>query len=195
LSQIVASDDYIDDMIDAAIIQAITDYEKIKILDKETFYNRCEVAKEELYDFAQIYAKKVSDIMKAYDSVILLTNEVAAYDESFEDIDKQLELLFIDSFLKYSLTWRRYPAYLKGLELRCKRIDNQPDQDLEKLKNIEPFQELFDLKYNENELNYFFDLKEYFELLQEFRLSQFAPECRGAVKVTAKKLKKFWEIK
>lgn len=122
-----------------------------------------------------------------------LSNE-GRYDESLRDIDRQMEFLFRPGFILTPDVWRRYPRYLKALGIRVQRLKNDPAKDLQKMDLPVQYQAAFDeVAEDVSDWTRAFDLVEFHQLLEEYRIAQFAPELRTLVKVSPKKLDDFLE--
>ena len=194
LSMLEQKPDYIRDFMDIVIWDSLTEAGHYTIRNKETFATRSENARSELFDVAQLKAKKLGDILSLRDSVNVELEDLYVSDEAQVDIEGQLSFLFRTGFLKYLATWSRGLSYMKALKLRVERLGYAPDKDVGKLELIQPFQELLDDRIAEVEdLELAFGLLEFAELLQEFRIAQFAQEVGTNGKVSAKRLNKLWD--
>ena len=193
ISMIVHKDDYTPDFVDSVIIDALTDEGRYEIRDKSTFERRAEIARADLFDVAQIKAKKLGVMLQLHDSILSEIEELNVSNRSVSDVENQLEFLFRFGFLKQPVTWERNLAYLKALKIRVERLTYAPDKDITKLDTVQPFQDMLDKRISEVEdLDHAFGLLEFAELLQEFRIAQFAPEVSTNGKVSAKRLNKLW---
>jgi ATP-dependent helicase HrpA len=113
--------------------------------------------------------------------------------EMLADIDHQLAFLFRPGFLRNEDLWRRCPHYFKGLAVRLERLKLEPFKDRTKWEAIRPFQELLDAKLAALPGKRLPPaLLRFATLLQEFRVSQFAPEVGTLEKVSPKILQALW---
>ena len=112
--------------------------------------------------------------------------------EMLADIERQLAFLFRPGFLRGAGGWQRYPHYFKALAVRLDRLKLDPFKDRTKWDSIRPFQELLDAKLAEAPGQLTPAVQRFAELLQEFRVSQFAPEVGTLEKVSPKILQTLW---
>ena len=114
--------------------------------------------------------------------------------ENCADAQAQLEFLFRPGFLRDEAVWSRYPRYLKALAIRAERIHSAPQKDSEKMQPLLPFAERFELAAaTVKDFELAFDLKDFWLLLEEFRIMQFAPEVRPLEKISATRLQETWD--
>lgn len=80
--------------------------------------------------------------------------------------------------------------YLKAMEMRTQRWKNNPAKDSQKYARVERYEKYFydQLRKSEFSAKEANQLKKYFWLLQEFKVSVFAPELKTATKISEKLL-------
>jgi ATP-dependent helicase HrpA len=159
-------------------------------LDPATFQPRrplAEVAAERAQALARIVADRDAVLRKLFE---LRKDKTPVLAAMLTDIDAQLAFLFRPGFLRGEDIERRYPRYLQALVVRLDRMKLAPFKDQSKWEPIRPFQEAFDaelVKQRGSRLSS--ELLRFSMLLQEFRISQFAPELGTLEKVSPKTLR------
>jgi ATP-dependent helicase HrpA len=84
------------------------------------------------------------------------------------------------------------PRYLKGIQVRLQRLPNDPAKDVQKATQVRPFWDTFlarqiSLRATDPE-----GAEEFRWLLEELRISVFAPELKTAVPVSTKRVEDVW---
>lgn len=117
--------------------------------------------------------------------------------ERLKAVREELERLVPGDFLEHmrSSELRELPRYLKGLRIRAERAYVAPEKDRSKAARIEPFLEALSRAEAGGEAKTvqaraFLD--EYRLLLEEFKISLFAPEIKTRFPVSAQRLEKKW---
>jgi ATP-dependent helicase HrpA len=83
---------------------------------------------------------------------------------------------------------------LKGIRVRAERLDHNPVKDEEKSLQLQPWLEVYqELKLMELNWNQRNNLDEFFWLLEEYRVSLFAPELKTSMPISVKRLTRFLE--
>jgi ATP-dependent helicase HrpA len=107
---------------------------------------------------------------------------------SQEDLYAQFEFLLSRQFLTHTpIQWlKRYPVYLKAMQLRIERLKNNLARELKLFAEFQPLWQAFSdpkqiIKQDRETLRWWF---------QEWRVSLFAQELKPALTISAKKL---WE--
>ncbi len=172
--------------------------------DAATFHQRVEAARTSLHTLAAERGAILAKIMAERDAFIHKLTELrkarataasagSVLAEMLTDIDHQLAFLFRPGFLRAEELWRRYPHYFKALAVRLERLKLDPFKDHTKWEAIRPFQELLDAKLAALPGRPLPPaLLRFATLLQEFRVSQFAPEVGTLEKVSPKILQALW---
>ena len=171
--------------------------------DAVTFDQRAEAARTTLHAVAaelgvglaemiaqrDAFIHKLAELRKARATTTPAGSVLAAM---LTDIERQLAFLFRPGFLREAEGWHRYGHYFKALAVRWERLILDPFKDRAKWEAIRPFQEVLDAKLAEVPGRPTPALERFATLLQEFRVSQFAPEVGTLEKVSPKILQAFW---
>jgi ATP-dependent helicase HrpA len=186
---------YSDDFADAVILAALTAEDSITIRAKDVFAERAEVALADLAGLAEKRVAMLEQMAEQYTHIReLLKKSKGRAHENCADAQAQLEFLFRPGFLRDEAVWSRYPRYLKALAIRAERIHSAPQKDSEKMQPLLPFAERFELAAaTVKDFELAFDLKDFWLLLEEFRIMQFAPEVRPLEKISATRLQETWD--
>ncbi len=125
-----------------------------------------------------------------------LTGKPGAAKASLDDVRTQLEHLApADLFLAFSRARLAHvPRYLRAIQVRLERLPNGPQKDLAKAEQVTPFWRTF-LAEHATLLARGVpaeDLDAFRWLLEEYRVSVFAPELRAAVPVSPQRLTDAW---
>jgi len=179
---------HLEDFIDASIYLAFN-----KVGDfpysKEQFEISAEEARSELYECGQELAQKLSAISSIHGEVMDALDSVQTNAELYSDIEAQLKEIFYNGFLLKTEILSDIPRWLKGIQLRIERASYDPQKDLQKYKIIEQYVTKIHalLQKEKNQIspktaNILF-------MLQEFRISTFAPEVGRRIKVSEKKIR------
>ncbi|QSH41440.1 ATP-dependent RNA helicase HrpA [Lentisphaerota bacterium ZTH] len=185
------------DFVFAVIRDALTDCGQIDIRNAGVFEQRVEVARCESGELATKRLSAIEDIAAARGSVEQLLRKAELSnvgEDSIADMKEQLQFLFRPGFVLEYAVWLRYPRYLKALRVRSERMISAPFKDREKMRSVELFSERFRLALQMvDNFNSAFELKEFWLLLEEFRIAVFAPEVKPLEKVSEKRLQKKWD--
>jgi ATP-dependent helicase HrpA len=186
--------EWVGDLIDTAIWEAMTDKGRHAIRAPETYQARAEAARGELYSIAAAKGARLNEILKSRGRVIDKKKTLSGSKDSLRDIEGQLSFLFRPGFIKDEHVWESYPRYLKALYIRLERIGYSSVKDLAKLNDLKPLcvrfdEELQKIKYPALA----FHLWEFAHLLQEYRVALFAPEVGTGQKISQKRLERFWD--
>jgi ATP-dependent helicase HrpA len=184
----------LDDFADAVILAALTAENTIDIRSQSVYMERAEAVLSELVNFAEKRVAMLEQMAEQCDRIHeLLKKSGSRAHENCADAGAQLDFMFHSGFLRGETVWARYPRYLKALTIRAERIHSSPQKDLEKMQPLQPFAVRFELAAGTvKDFELAFDLKEFWLLLEEFRIMQFAPEVRPLEKVSAQRLQETW---
>ena len=185
---------YPDDFADAVILAALTAENTIDIRSQKVYQERAEAALPGLVNFAEKRVAMLEQMAEQCDRIHeLLKKSGGRAHENCADAMAQLDFMFHSGFLRGETVWTRYPRYLKALSIRAERIHSSPQKDLEKMEPLQPFAARFELAAGTvKDFELAFDLKEFWLLLEEFRIMQFAPEVRPLEKVSVPRLQETW---
>ena len=187
----------LEDFVNLLIEDSLRDDSGAYPRDPATFAYRVEAARTALYATAQERGRTLAGIMDARATVMKRVGELrkkgAAVSAMLIDIENQLAFMFRPGFLRGEDIWRRYPRYLQALSVRLERLKLGPSKDRSKWEAVRPFQELLDAELaGPTGKRLPRDLLRFATLLQEFRISQFAPELGTLEKVSPKVLDSVW---
>ncbi len=184
---------YEKDFTDMVIYDALTDSEAFEIRDEYTFLRRSEKARENMTELAEKRIALLTEFFAQADAIReTLRKSPPGSDGSREDIELELQFFFRPGFLTGPELWTRYPRYLKALNLRTGRFIAAPFKDNEKLEQVLPFQDRFDAALLAMDFERSHSLRDFWLLLEEFRVMLFAPEAKTSEKVSAAKLQQAW---
>lgn len=185
---------YEKDFSDMVIYSALTDNGAIPVRDAGTFALRSEKTREHMVELAEERLALLTGFFELADSIEELLRKTPPGGEgSSEDIRLELRFLFRPGFLTADAVRRRYPRYLKALHLRTGRFIAAPFKDSDKLEQVLPFQDRFDAALQAADFERSQGLYQFWLLLEEFRIQQFAPEVKPIEKVSAERLRQAWE--
>lgn len=185
---------YEKDFSNMVIFDALTDNGRRSIRDGRTFAVCSEKARENMAALAEERTAAIVRFFEQADAINEILRKTPSGGEgSREDIELELQFLFRPGFLTGETIWERYPRYLKALHLRAGRFIAAPFKDSDKLEQVLPFQDRFDAALQAVDFERSQGLYQFWLLLEEFRIQQFAPEVRVLEKVSAERLWKVWD--
>jgi len=186
--------DFLTDLMNGAIVDALTADSKYDIRNREVFAERSKSARASLYEMVEENARILSGLLEQREAILgELPNLKAGFD-TLHDLEMQLEFLFRPGFLQTRDIFSRYPRYLKAVRVRIQRAKNNADADTRKQLEVEPFQNRLNEKLLESDdIATAFDCIEFAMQLEEFRVNRFAPEIKIPVKVSAQRLEEAWK--
>ena len=186
--------DFLTDLMNVSIVEALTDDSKITIRDPDTFKKRAAYARTVLYETVEENARILSGLIEQREEIAKAISSLNGEMETLHDLEMQLEFLFRPGFLQTLDVFGRYPRYLRAMQLRIQRIKNNPKADGRKLAEIEPFQDRLSAKLLESDhIAEAHALIEFAMLLEEFRINRFAPELKTPMKISAQRLDEAWQ--
>ncbi len=114
--------------------------------------------------------------------------------ETLEDIQEQIADLVYPGFLAELEPGylQHFPRYLAAIEERLQQAADNPQRDLQRLREIRPFQKNYQQRL-ESGADYDATLDAYRWLLAEYRVSVFAQRLGTATKVSPKRLQQAWQ--
>jgi ATP-dependent helicase HrpA len=183
--------DYADDLLDRAILEALGDVWELR--DALAYGIAAEGARQELGCMLDEKLKALHTLYKA-DALItgLFPKVKSASRCCYDDVKSQHDFLFRPHFLRSGMFFEHYSRYLRGLKLRVERLTASPGKDELKMEQLEEYTERFSLAVEGVEISEHPALEEFWHLLEEARLSVFAPEVPLAVRTPLKKLPDAW---
>ncbi len=185
--------DFLTDLMNASIVEALTEDSRYRIQDAGAFAERAAYARTVLYQTVEENAGILEKLIGQREEIVSALSGLKADFDTLHDLEMQLEFLFRPGFLQTPDVLGRYPRYLKAMQLRIQRIRNNPQADGRKLAEIEPFQNRLNEKLLESDdIAAAHGLIEFALLLEEFRVNRFAPELKTPVKISAQRLEEAW---
>ena len=146
------------------------------------------------------FKKQLGGILQQYAETRYSLNKylaAPAFEEYYQDLDLHLDDLMPTDFVQSIsfFQWRHIPRYLKGISIRAERLVQNPAKDDEKAENLASYQEPFLRMQRQENLSESekIALEEFRWMLEEFKVSLFAPELKTAIPVSYKRLDKFLE--
>ncbi|HEU4412868.1 MAG TPA: ATP-dependent RNA helicase HrpA [Polyangiaceae bacterium] len=114
---------------------------------------------------------------------------------ALDDLRSQLaHLLPKDAFFAYPPErLRQLPRYLRAAHVRVERLANDPVKDREKQALVQPFWDNYLRRLGDPDTDPA-ALDDYRWLVEEYRVSVFAPELKAAVPVSPQRLKDLWSL-
>ncbi|MBF0276999.1 MAG: ATP-dependent RNA helicase HrpA [SAR324 cluster bacterium] len=145
--------------------------------------------KKQLEQVLRQYAETEKDLFKFLGS--------SSFQEQYKEIRSHLLHLMPPEFIMSIpyIQWRHLPRYLKAVGVRAERLILNPEKDQEKAENLifywnryRQLQEQRPLGHGQED-----NLNDLLWMLEEFRVSLFAPELGTASPISGKRLDKFLE--
>ncbi|MEI6890830.1 MAG: ATP-dependent RNA helicase HrpA [Pontiella sp.] len=184
---------FLADLMDGAIVDALTKDSKIQIRTPDLFAERSLDARASLYEMVEENARILENMLELRATIVESISSLNADIDTLHDLEMQLEFLFRPGFLQTMDVFSRYPRYLKAMNVRIQRARNNSEADIRKLSEVEPFQNRLNDKLLEcDDITSAHDLLEFSMKLEEFRVNRFAPEIKTPVKVSAQRLEEAW---
>jgi ATP-dependent helicase HrpA len=185
--------DFLTDLMDLSIVEALTRDSQIEIRNAECFAERATHARTVLHETVAENARILEDMLTQRETIVQSLSTLSADFDTLHDLEMQLAFLFRPGFLQTLDVFGRYPRYLKAMQIRMQRIRNNPQADGRKLAEIEPFLNRLNEKLLEcDHIAKAYHLIEFAMQLEEFRINRFAPEIKTPVKISAQRLEQAW---
>ena len=132
----------------------------------------------------------VPRILDCIQSILNERQKLLLIRKSYDLMHRDVKVLLPSSFVKQTPLKQFFeiPRYLKAIEVRNHRFLANPNKDSDKNNRVQSFEEGF-LKllkmrsYSQHKIS---KMNEFFWILQEFKVSVFAPELKTAVRVSDK---------
>ena len=190
-----AKNSWKDDLLYAAVLKALGDADqRWQIRSKNAFDNAREAARSRFADSADELESALKYIFEQESKVQTLLRKLPDNSTAAGDINNELAFYFRNGFLRGGNWHENYKRYLRGLELRLQRLIANPRQDALKYAPLEPYVEKLNILLGTlPELESAPMVYDFVLLMQELRLSVFAPEVRTRRKVSLEIIKKSWD--
>ncbi|MDM8559229.1 ATP-dependent RNA helicase HrpA [Candidatus Parabeggiatoa sp. HSG14] len=158
------------------------------------FEQRLAQGKQRLMPAAYEYAKQLANVLEEYNALNQQLRKLSSRSTALPEIKQHLKHLVYEGFVKkISLEQLKHlPRYLKAIQLRLERLDHDPQKDMRKAEQLAPLWEAYWQRCTEDtEFNS--KLAEFRWMLEELRVSLFAPELKTAYPVSVQRLQKMWD--
>lgn len=170
------------------------------IRSHEEFTTRSEQAQKSLMSVLNEVAALILEMLTLYHQINrrLSVNVSPAWIKSIADIRSQLTSLFHQDYLRTTPFehLRHYPRYLKAIQLRLDKLDDNLARDVRLMNDVavfwKPFQQYYPPQVSHEALKE--KLETFRWMLEEYRVSLFAQELKTAVPVSAKRLRELWKL-
>ena len=158
------------------------------------FEQRLTIGKQRLMTVAYEYATQLAKVLVEYHA---LTEKIAALANrttTLPEIKQHLKHLIYDGFVKDIAIeqLKHLPRYLKAIQIRLERLDQDPHKDAKKSAQLTPLWKAY-WDYLAKQPTLHPELKAFRWQLEELRVSLFAPELKTAYPVSVQRLEKFWQ--
>ena len=184
-----------EDLVDSALLEAFG-VPPEAVRDHTAWIDAETRARETLGEVFDAHTRMLGELFGRYEAVTAAISKLrrrpgAACDE----VEAHLDELFAPGFLRRPAVWSGdYRRYLRALELRARRMADNPARDAEKAKPLGDFPERVALLARETpELADRPALYGFWELYEEAAVNCFAPEVPTSVRGALKKLVPAWE--
>ena len=158
---------------------------------KSEFEYRLYEGKTELLPSAAEYAIQLAQVLEEYNIVNQQLQKFSNNIKAIPEIKQHLQHLVYENFVReVSLTQLKHlPRYLKAIQLRLTRLAHDPNKDARKAEPIIPLWQDYWQRHSEENS----ELIEFRWMLEELRVSLFAPELKTAYPVSVQRLQKEWK--
>ena len=166
--------------------QALLDYlfEFEWLESEEEFLAKLKLAKHRLPKLLSRYIEQLRLLLQAEQKTRATIHQYSKSTKDINFLQDHLQNLLPSNFvakLPY-LRWAHVQRYLKGIRVRAERLDHNPVKDEEKNLQLQPWLKVYqELKLLELNWNQRKNLDEFFWLLEEYRVSLFAPELKTSM--------------
>lgn len=158
------------------------------------FEERLTKGKQGLMPLAYEYATFLAQALEEYNGLTPQFHKLLKRSSTLPSVKQHLKYLIYEGFVKdISLAQLKHlPRYLKAVKVRLNRLDQDPQKDSQKAAQIAP---LWDAYLQRRSVCSEPSLKliEFRWMLEELRVSLFAPELKTVYPVSVQRLQKFWE--
>ncbi len=187
-------------IIDLALYRVFTPPGKAAIRDEASFKTRLQAGRGKLVREAEKVADLAARVLGEYHEVRMQMRSATKYPAMkpiLPQVQEQLELLLNADFLWLTPSpWLEYlPRFLKGARLRLERRVQNPKKDEQKAALLAPLWQGYMATAQKQAKDGINDpeLKKYFWMLEEFRVSLFAQELKTSIPVSNKRLTEQWQ--
>lgn len=158
---------------------------------KSEFEYRLYEGKIELLPSAAEYATQLAQVLEEYNVVNQQLQKFSNNVKAIPEIKQHLQhLVYADFVQDVSLAQlKHFPRYLKAIQLRLTRLEHDPNKDARKAEPIIPLWQAYWQRHTEERS----ELIEFRWMLEELRVSLFAPELKTAYPVSVQRLQREWK--
>lgn len=158
---------------------------------KDAFLKRIAESKDRINLVGQEMARLLIEILELWRNQ-KLNSVVKAFPQAWNDLNVQRNVLVHKYFIQQN-SWERlkqFPRYLKAMNFRIEKIRQNPERDLQNQKAVAFFVNLYLREIKKNPQNQ--KLKDFYWLIEELRVSLFAPALKTPMPISIKRLEKIW---
>ena len=155
------------------------------------FEQRLASGRSRLIPTALEYATQLANVLEEYNRLTQQIQKLSNRSTVLPEIKQHLKHLIYEGFIK-EISFKQLkhlPRYLKAVQLRLERLDHDPQKDAKKSAQIAPLWEAYWQRHAEGESTNP-KLIEFRWMLEELRVSLFAPELKTAYPVSVQRLQK-----
>ncbi|MDM8564844.1 ATP-dependent RNA helicase HrpA [Candidatus Halobeggiatoa sp. HSG11] len=174
-----------------ALIDAIFVSEPLP-MKKSDFEYRLYKGKPDLLPAAYNYATQLAKTLEEYNTLNQQLQKFSNSIKAIPTIKQHLQHLIYEDFLQeISLSQlQHFPRYLKAIQLRLTRLELDPNKDARKAEQISS---LWQAYWQRATTDMSLEVKEFRWLLEELRVSLFAPELKTVRPVSVQRLEREWK--
>jgi ATP-dependent helicase HrpA len=160
---------------------------------QQAFEQSLQQHKPELIGIANEAGKIALEIMELYSTVSTQLKRLNANDPMARGINEQLDLLIYSGFIRNTpyQQLKAIPRYLKAIQYRLDKFDNNPQKILEVSRYSTRFWKDIEKKAKKDSV--IPEQDPFRWALEEFRVSLFAQQLKTAYPVSAKRMDKAWD--
>ena len=187
-------DDLKQAILDATIDQLFTQHQ---VQNKADFDRILDEGRSEMINVANDWCQLLSNILKSHQQIRKkLKNPPLSWLDAMNDIQHQINHLFPANFITHTQReWlEQYPRYLKGIEFRLEKIQDNPARDRKSRLEFESLWNEYEKRAQQLEKHHIESpqLNHYRWMLEEYRISLFAQTLKTLFPVSTKRLKQYW---
>jgi len=184
----------VQDLVDSSLVLAAGDCWAVR--DAASFDVLCERVRSRIGGESRMQADVLNEVIPRLTALqsSIAAGRIRAPAASLEDIQEQITDLVYPGFLVELEAGhlQHYPRYVAAIEERLQQAADNPQRDLQRLQEIQPFQRNYQQRLDSG-ADYDAALDRFRWLLAEYRVSVFAQKLGTAVKVSAKRLQQAWQ--
>jgi ATP-dependent helicase HrpA len=158
------------------------------------FEQRLTTGKQRLMTVAHEYATQLAKVLVEYQALTEKLSSLVSRTTTLPEIKQHLKQLIYDGFVKeISIEQlKHFPRYLKAIQIRLERLDQDPHKDAKKSAQLTPLWNAY-WDYLAKQPALHPDLSAFRWQLEELRVSLFAQELKTAYPVSVPRLEKIWQ--